>query len=88
MEAVVEKSAKKANGYIFLIALLFLLALEIWGIVIVATTENPSLLWFIIPAIFITAFCLGGLMIIQPNESRVLILFGKYIGTVRDSRFW
>ena len=88
MEAVVEKSAKKASGYLFLIGLFLLLALEVWGIVIVARTENPFLLWFIIPAIIITAFCFGGLMIIQPNESRVLILFGKYIGTVRDSGFW
>ena len=27
-------------------------------------------------------------MIVQPNESKVLILFGKYTGTVRDSGFW
>jgi regulator of protease activity HflC (stomatin/prohibitin superfamily) len=27
-------------------------------------------------------------MIVQPNESKVLMLFGKYTGTVRDSGFW
>jgi regulator of protease activity HflC (stomatin/prohibitin superfamily) len=29
-----------------------------------------------------------GLEVVQPNDSRVLILFGKYTGTVRDSGFW
>ena len=27
-------------------------------------------------------------MIVQPNESKVLMLFGKYTGTVKDSGFW
>lgn len=29
-----------------------------------------------------------GLFTLQPNEARVLILFGKYKGTVRESGFW
>ena len=29
-------------------------------------------------------FCLAGLFIVNPNEGRVLQLFGKYIGTVRE----
>jgi regulator of protease activity HflC (stomatin/prohibitin superfamily) len=29
-----------------------------------------------------------GLFSLQPNEARVLILFGEYKGTVRDSGFW
>lgn len=30
----------------------------------------------------------GGLFVVQPNESRVLILFGRYVGTVTDSGWW
>jgi len=30
----------------------------------------------------------GGFIVVQPNDSRVLVLFGKYLGTVRDSGFW
>ena len=29
--------------------------------------------------------CLGGYMNVQPNEERVLLLFGKYVGTVRET---
>ena len=30
----------------------------------------------------------GGLFVVQPNESRVLILFGRYVGTVADAGWW
>jgi regulator of protease activity HflC (stomatin/prohibitin superfamily) len=29
-----------------------------------------------------------GFIVVQPNESRVLILFGRYIGTVTDAGLW
>jgi regulator of protease activity HflC (stomatin/prohibitin superfamily) len=31
---------------------------------------------------------MSGFVVVQPNDSRVLILFGKYTGTVRQSGFW
>ena len=33
---------------------------------------------------FISLFCLGGLFVVNPNEARVMQLFGDYVGTVRD----
>ncbi len=33
---------------------------------------------------FISVFCLGGLFVVNPNEARVMQLFGDYVGTVRD----
>ena len=32
-------------------------------------------------------FSLGGFFTLQPNQARVLILFGRYVGTVRESGF-
>ncbi len=32
----------------------------------------------------LSLFCLGGLFVVNPNEARVLQLFGDYVGTVRD----
>ena len=29
-----------------------------------------------------------GFLVVQPNESRVLILFGRYVGTLREARLW
>lgn len=33
-------------------------------------------------------FCLPGFFFVNPNSSRVLVLFGKYIGTVKDNGFY
>ncbi len=39
--------------------------------------------------LFLTSFvCLFGLMAIQPNEARVLLLFGEYKGSVKTSGFF
>lgn len=37
---------------------------------------------------FAALICLAGLMAIQPNDSRVLLLFGDYRGTVKESGFF
>ena len=38
--------------------------------------------------LLLTALALAGLVVIPPNQSRVLVFFGRYIGTVRASGFW
>ena len=30
----------------------------------------------------------GGILVVQPNESRVLILFGRYAGTITQAGLW
>jgi regulator of protease activity HflC (stomatin/prohibitin superfamily) len=34
------------------------------------------------------ALAAPGLVVVQPNESRVLILFGRYVGTLTEARLW
>lgn len=38
-------------------------------------------------ALIVWGICAGGFFTLQPNEAAVLILFGKYVGTVLDSGF-
>ena len=45
-------------------------------------TPLPGVLFFL--AGFISLFCLGGLFVVNPNEARVLQLFGDYVGTVKE----
>jgi hypothetical protein len=34
------------------------------------------------------AVCIGGFLLVNPNEARVLILFGKYAGSITRDGFW
>lgn len=91
-ERVQEKPIKAANGFLFLfIGLLGLAAgigLFIYGVgpesrVAIGTAIIGGLL-LILGSIIL----LSGLFAVQPNEARVLILFGSYIGSQRKSGFW
>lgn len=88
MEKVTEKTASKMNGFLILFVLLIFIVLDIYLLAYGIQTDNTDIFWFFIPLVLITFITLGGFMIVQPNESRVLILFGKYTGTVRQSGFW
>lgn len=88
MDKITEKLAAKINGFISLFILIALFALDIYLLSMGIQKDDPSILWFFIPLMFITFISFGGFMIIQPNESKVLLLLGKYTGTVRESGFW
>ena len=90
-----EREASAINGWAMLIVNLALLIGAIaWFISIivgVARTNDPSGLWWLIPAVLLEVLAiilLCGHFTLQPNEARVLILFGAYKGTVRTSGFW
>lgn len=40
-----------------------------------------------VPIIVLAVFCMSGFLVLKPNESAVLTLFGRYIGTVRAEGF-
>jgi regulator of protease activity HflC (stomatin/prohibitin superfamily) len=46
------------------------------------------LLWVTIPSIIIGIISISGHFALQPNQAKLLILFGAYRGTVRDSGFF
>jgi regulator of protease activity HflC (stomatin/prohibitin superfamily) len=88
MDKITEKRANKTNGFIALFIVIGLFALDIFLLVLMVNTNNPSMLWFFFPLALISFISFGGFMIVQPNESKVLMLFGKYTGTIRDAGFW
>lgn len=88
MEKIAEKTAKKLNGFLMLFSILALIALEIYLLAMGIRTNNNDILWVFLPLIPVIILLLSGFTVVQPNDSRVLILFGKYTGTIRDSGFW
>ncbi len=77
-----EKLVVPSNGYVMLFV--FLIAFP-GSIVALIMLQNP---WFGIIT-FLSLWLLPGFVLINPNGSRVLLLFGKYIGTVKkNGLFW
>jgi len=88
MKTVTEATARRMSGYLALVILFLLLAANAYLIYYMAENRMPEYLWVEIPLFVITMIFPAGIFVVQPNEARVLVLFGKYIGSVRDSGFW
>jgi len=76
-----EKIIVPANGYVMLLVFLILFFGSIATAII---KQNPEFLLFLPIAILIAP----GFIMVQPNGSRVLLLFGKYIGTVKKNGYY
>jgi regulator of protease activity HflC (stomatin/prohibitin superfamily) len=88
MKTIVEKNAAALNGYISLMLFLALVLFNGYWLVSMIRAEEPWMLWVFIPSLIINFIAMSGFFVVQPNESRVIVLFGDYIGTVRESGFW
>lgn len=76
-----EKTTKPQSGYIMLVVILVLIAL---GIIASSILRNPLGL----VAIPVIILILPGFFIVNPNGSKVLVLFGAYKGTVKENGFF
>lgn len=81
----------RLNGFLMLLVAVAMVAGTGWlgaaGIVRLDDHDDPS--WFIaaLVAALFTGLVFAGLVVVQPNEARVLTFFGKYAGSVRDPGF-
>ncbi len=89
-----EREVTVGSGWTMLpLNLLLLLGspvLLIWSIVAGSARQgHPYGIWFTLALILLVVgfFMLFGFFTLQPNEARVLVLFGEYKGTVRQSGF-
>ena len=71
-----EKTIVPANGYLMLFLFIILFLGGIVGFIAVK--------FFLFPlCILMAVLMLPGFVLVNPNGSRVLLLFGKYIGTIK-----
>ena len=75
-----EKIIKVSNGYVMLF---LFFAFGIAGVFGIANVSD----WFTI-SLIIAFTILPGFFLVNPNTSKVLLLFGKYIGTVKENGFY
>jgi regulator of protease activity HflC (stomatin/prohibitin superfamily) len=87
----VDKELQPSNGYIMIAIGLVLIAVCAWLTHVGFDKEEQALpgLWLALPAaILIAIVAAKGLVILQPNESLVCLLFGSYAGTEHRPGLW
>ncbi|PKG51692.1 SPFH domain-containing protein [Olleya sp. 1-3] len=77
-----EKEIKPLNGYLILA---ITIALIVTSIYLIIATKNPLYIFGLVAAIIL----FKGFVLVNPNNSRVLLLFGKYVGSIKSNGlFW
>ncbi len=81
-----ERIIKPASGYLALLILLLTLVGGGYSIYFMVSTGEKGLGVFMLFLSFVLFLIIAkGLLIVNPNHSRVLNLFGKYRGTIKDN---
>ena len=75
-----EKVIKVLSGYLVLFFTFLLVASGVFGIL-------NGLIWMV-SGIILAVFLIKGFFLVNPNSSKVLLLFGKYVGTVKENGFF
>lgn len=83
-----EYKGFKANGFVMMFASLALTAAGIWGIVYAVNNGTALTAILGVIGIIVALISLIGLMVIEPNQARVLVFFGKYRGNLLKEGFW
>jgi len=80
-----EKEIKGLSGWMMLIVLLAVVIGSIYMLTLRPDSGLATALW--IGLIVIGCFCFAGLTVVNPNEAKVIQLFGTYKGSIKEQGF-
>lgn len=89
-----EQIRKTISGWVMLPVLVGIIGIAVWQIVLEAMKSDanggdPSVPFIVVMVLVIAVAgaCLFGFFTVEPNEAKVLTLFGRYWGTVKQDGF-
>lgn len=83
-----DRELKLWSGWGMLFVMLLGLGAIIVLIKVAADLREPQLVWAIVPLSVLWSIAWAGFIVNGPNQARVVQLFGKYVGTVRQTGFY
>ncbi len=83
-----ENVVRPAPGIAMAILLIVGMAAAVGSIILGARSDVPLLAVLGTVVLIVASLCLNGLFTVQPNEGKVLTLFGTYKGTVKADGLW
>lgn len=84
-----EKKAVKINGYLGIVLIAAMLLIGVFMFINMASGSFTA--FGVVLAglnIIVAAVLSTGVMVVQPNQAKALVFFGRYVGSVRDSGLW
>jgi regulator of protease activity HflC (stomatin/prohibitin superfamily) len=88
MNTIQEFRSFRINGFIMLLVVLVLGVFSFGEARVMAIEHTTDALIPFLVSTLIGVISLSGFLVVQPNEARVMVFLGKYVGTIRDAGFW
>lgn len=83
-----EKVIRPLPGLPTLLLLIAVLAADAWLFARSAAGERVAGIVLGAAVFFVGMVMLGGFLLVEPNEAKVLTLFGRYTGSIKEAGFW
>jgi regulator of protease activity HflC (stomatin/prohibitin superfamily) len=81
-----EKAMRGLSGWMIVAVLLGIIVGSIYMLVARSDSAFDRILW--ITVLVFASLCMFGLTVVNPNEAKVVQLFGVYKGTIKEEGFW
>lgn len=88
MAEIKEFKAWRVNGFLMLLLTIAVILFTVILVRDMILAEDVTLLWMVVALFVLIALALSGFFVVHPNEARVIVFFGRYVGTVREPGFW
>ncbi len=84
-----ERVRASVSGWVMVPVITAVVGVSGWQLVAAAQAQPASFLMVVAwsTVLLVASICLGGFFVVDPNEAKVLTLFGKYWGTVKQDGF-
>lgn len=86
-----ESKAWYVGGFAMLALQIAVNVLGLWLVIRAAVEQDvawPGRFWYGIILLVVASLLWSGFFVVQPNTARVVVFFGRYVGSVRESGFW
>ncbi|HET7617068.1 MAG TPA: SPFH domain-containing protein, partial [Vicinamibacterales bacterium] len=80
-----ERERAAVSGFLMSAVLLTALILLVWALIRASRAEDVLAITLSSIGLAVVVFLASGLFIVNPNEGKVLQLFGRYVGTVKHA---
>jgi len=83
-----EKEIRGLSGWLMLFLLLLVIVLATVALVSAIQDRSVARIITWVVVLVVAPICLGGLTVVNPNESKVVTLAGVYKGSIKQAGFW
>lgn len=83
-----EKQTRAVSGWLMVVLLVALLIISVYALVVSAKAQVPWAVGLWVFLLALDAFLLTGFIVVNPNEAQVVLLFGNYLGSIKQAGFW